>query len=142
MTPYPALAGTHTTVPNATLSALDLTHSEYQGSPLAVTSLRLLEKNGFAVPEGSKNESNATIPRLGRPTPVLLVFVLFWLVLIWGLYDNEIYAKEAAIFAAIWIPLVIVFFLVPSAMIPAIIGIVLLDIVLIAKVFGQDIIIR
>ena len=68
---------------------------------------------------------------------MLLVFILFWLVLGWGLHDSEIYAKEAAIFVVVWIVLAACFFFVPKLMIPSIIGMVLVDIVLMAKVFGQ-----
>jgi len=68
---------------------------------------------------------------------MLLVFILFWLVLIWGLYDTEIYAKEAVVFVVIWLALAACFFLVPKLAIVSIIGMVLVDIVLLAKVFGN-----
>jgi len=68
---------------------------------------------------------------------MLLVFVLFWLVLGWGLYDTEIYPKEAAIFAVLWFILAGIFFFMPQAKIASIIGMVLVDIVLLAKTFAR-----
>jgi hypothetical protein len=73
---------------------------------------------------------------------MILAFLLFWLVIGWGLYDGSLYAKEAFIFAVIWLPLTACFFLVPSMMIAGIIGIVLIDIILVIKVYGQDILVR
>ena len=67
---------------------------------------------------------------------MVLVFILFWLAIGWGLYDSEIYPKEAAIFVAIWLVLLGLFLFVPKAVIPSVIGMVLVDIVLVAKVFG------
>jgi hypothetical protein len=69
---------------------------------------------------------------------MLLVFILFWLVLIWGLYDGDVYPKEAAIFVVIWLALIACFFFVPKLIIPAVIGTVILDIVLLVKVYGPS----
>jgi hypothetical protein len=71
-----------------------------------------------------------------------LVFVLFWVVLIWGLYDGDIYAKEGTIMGILWAGLLAGFIFLPDAAIGFIIAMVLLDIYLLLKVYGQDIGIR
>jgi len=71
-----------------------------------------------------------------------LVFVLFWVVLIWGLYDGDIYAKEGTIMGILWAGLLAGFIFLPHAMIGFIIAMVLIDIYLVLKVFGGDIGIR
>ena len=73
---------------------------------------------------------------------MLLVFLLFWVLLIWGLIDGDIYAREAAILVVIWLVLAAGFFFLPKVMIPTIIGMVLVDIVLLFKVVGQDVLVR
>ena len=71
-----------------------------------------------------------------------IVLVLFWVLLVWGLIDGDLYTREAVIFGLIWallfagtiaLPMYLVWFVVP---------LVLLDIVLLAKVVGHDIFIR
>jgi hypothetical protein len=68
-----------------------------------------------------------------------LIFVLFWLLLAWGLRDNDIYLKEAAIFAVVWCAFLAGFIFVPQGAIWFIIGSVILDVILLMKVLGQDI---
>ena len=70
---------------------------------------------------------------------VLFAFVLFWILVVWGLRDCDVYPKEAAIYGAIWCALLAGFFLWPAGSIFFIVGMVLLDVVLLIKVLGQDI---
>ena len=73
----------------------------------------------------------------------MLVFcLLFWVLLGWSLYDGDLYPKEGAIYAAIWIVLLLGFLVLRVAMLWFIVPTVLLDIILILKIFGQDIQIR
>lgn len=73
---------------------------------------------------------------------MLFAFVLFWVVLIWGLYDGDLYAKEGIILGIIWIALLLGFIFLPTAMIGFIIAMILIDIYLVVKVFGGNIGIR
>ena len=68
-----------------------------------------------------------------------MVFVLFWVVLIWGLHDGDVYAKEGIILGIVWIGLLAGFIYLPNAAIGFIVAMVLLDIYLLLKVYGQDI---
>lgn len=71
-----------------------------------------------------------------------IAFLLFWLLIVWGLYDGDIELGEGAVFAAIWIGLLLGALLVPGLLVWFTAPLVLLDIILILKVFGQDIRIR
>lgn len=73
---------------------------------------------------------------------MLLPFILFWVLLIWGLYDGDIYPKEGGIFASIWVVLLVCFLCWKVLLLWFVVPTVVLDIVLILKVFGQDIQIR
>lgn len=73
---------------------------------------------------------------------MLFAFVLFWVVLIWGLYDGDLYAKEGIILGILWIGLLLGFIFLPTAMIGFIIAMILIDIYLVVKVFGGNIGIR
>lgn len=73
---------------------------------------------------------------------MLFAFVLFWVVLIWGLYDGDLYAKEGIILGTIWVGLLLGFIFLPTAMIGFIIAMILIDIYLVVKVFGGNIGIR
>lgn len=73
---------------------------------------------------------------------MLFAFVLFWVVLIWGLYDGDLYAKEGIILGIIWVGLLLGFIFLPTAMIGFIIAMILIDIYLVVKVFGGNIGIR
>lgn len=70
---------------------------------------------------------------------MLLIVVLFWLPLAWGIKDEELYWGEAGIFAAIWIVLALGFVLLPGLAAWLIGAMVLLGIVLLVKVFGGDV---
>ena len=73
---------------------------------------------------------------------MLIPYVLFWLLLGWSFFDGELDFKEAGIFAAIWIGLLLGFFLLKVAALWFVVPTVLLDIILILKIFGKDIQIR
>lgn len=73
---------------------------------------------------------------------MLMPFLLFWLLLIWSFLDGELYPKEAGIFVAIWLLLLLGFVLLKVAMLWFVVPTVALDIVLILKIFGKDIPIR
>ena len=59
--------------------------------------------------------------------------------MVWGLKDGGLYQKEAAIFAAIWCVFLAGFIVLPQFAIGFIIASVLVDIVLLFKVVGQDV---
>ncbi len=73
---------------------------------------------------------------------MLIPFLLFWVLIGWGLYDGDVYPKEGGIFIAIWVGLLLGFLLLKIEMLWFVVPTVILDIVLILKVFGQDIQIR
>ena len=69
---------------------------------------------------------------------LLFASALFWILIIWGLYDTSIYVKEAAIWAAIWLVLLagcLVFF--SSFGIGFIAGMCLVDAILVIKFIGN-----
>ncbi len=69
-------------------------------------------------------------------------FVAFWVVLIWSVIDGDLDAREGAIFVSIWAALLLGFLLLHIPNFWFVVPMVLLDIVLIFKVFGGDIQIR
>lgn len=73
---------------------------------------------------------------------MLLVFVLFWLLIVWGLKEGDIYTREAVTYGCIWAVLFGGFVLLPEAFVWFVVPLVLLDIVLLMKVMGTDILIR
>lgn len=73
---------------------------------------------------------------------MIIPFLLFWLLIGWGLYDGDLYPKEGAIFVAIWVVLLLGFILLKGSPFGFVVPTVLLDIVLVLKVFGSDVQIR
>lgn len=71
---------------------------------------------------------------------MLLIFLLFWVLLVWGLIDTEIYAKEAGIYAAIWVVSFLGFLFFPFQWgIFCSVGVgVILDVILMLKVLGGN----
>ena len=70
---------------------------------------------------------------------MLLAYILFWILLIWGLRESDIYWQEGAILVTLWVVCLAGFVYLPSANIAFIIGSVLLDLWLLMKTLGQDI---
>ncbi len=70
---------------------------------------------------------------------MLIAFVLFWILLIWGLKEGDLYAKEGAILVFLWLVFLVGLVYFPPGQIICIIGSVILDVVLLMKVLGQDI---
>ena len=71
---------------------------------------------------------------------IILIFLLFWVLLIWGLLDSEIYLRDALIYFAIWLASFPAFLFLPiqeGVFIAAGVG-VILDVVLILKVMGGN----
>jgi hypothetical protein len=68
--------------------------------------------------------------------------VAFWVLIGWSLYDGELFPKEAVVFVGIWLALLAVFILLNIAPILFVIPTVLLDIVLIFKLFGGNLNVR
>ncbi len=73
---------------------------------------------------------------MGFPT------ILFWVMLIWGLYDGDVYPREGAIMAGVWVALLVLFILFNVNLMWFVVPTVILDIVLILKVFGGDVALR
>ena len=63
-------------------------------------------------------------------------------VLAWGLYNGDIYWQDAAKVGIPWLLCAVGFFLVPTLMIPSIIGLCLTTLILAAMVFGTDFLMR
>jgi hypothetical protein len=68
---------------------------------------------------------------------VLLPFVLFLVLVIWALIDGEMYAKEAAIFGALWLALLLGTMFLPAFGIYLVVPMVLIDIYLLVKLVGN-----
>lgn len=66
-----------------------------------------------------------------------MVFILFWVVVGWALYDGEMYAKEAAIWILIWAACLGAFLFIPGAFGVAVAVMAVADIILIYKQFGN-----
>jgi hypothetical protein len=64
---------------------------------------------------------------------VLLVIILFWILLLWGVKSEELYWQEALVFVAVWAVLLALLLLRIGPNMVWIAGMVLLDIVLIFK---------
>ena len=73
---------------------------------------------------------------------MVIPILLFWLLLGWSLYDGDIDPREGFIFAGIWVGLLILFIALNILPLWFVVPTVILDIVLILKIFGQDIQIR
>ncbi len=73
---------------------------------------------------------------------MLVPFILFFLLLGWSLYDGDISPKEAAAYVTVWAAFLLLIFLFKSQSILVVVPTVILDIILIVKVFGGDIQIR
>jgi len=73
---------------------------------------------------------------------MIVPFLVFVILLVWGLYDGDLYPKEGAILVGIWGVLLLVFCLLKIPSLWFVVPTVLLDIFLILKIFGQDIQIR
>jgi len=70
---------------------------------------------------------------------MIVPFLVFWILLGWGLYDGDLYPKEGAILVGIWGVLLLAFLLLKVSLLWFVVPTVLLDIFLILKIFGQDI---
>ena len=73
---------------------------------------------------------------------MILPFLVFWVLIGWSLYDGDLYPSQAAWFVGIWILLLAGFLLFGVEPLLFVVPTVLLDIVLILKVFGGDLKIR
>jgi hypothetical protein len=73
---------------------------------------------------------------------VILPFLVFWVLIIWSLYDGDLYPSQAAWFIGIWVICLVGLLVFDLQPILFVVPTVLLDIVLIVKVFGGDLKIR
>lgn len=73
---------------------------------------------------------------------MIVPFLVFWVLLLWGLYDGDLSPKEGAIFVVLWGGLLLGFLLLKIVWLWFVVPTVLLDIVLIVKIFGKDVLIR
>lgn len=73
---------------------------------------------------------------------MIVPFLLFWLLVGWGLKGGDLYPKEAGIFASIWLVFLLCFVFFKIQALWFVVPTVALDIVLILKIFGQDIQLR
>ena len=73
---------------------------------------------------------------------MIVPFLLFFVLLGWGLYDGDLYPKEGVILAAIWVVLLVGLLLLKLSPYWFVVPTVILDIYLVIKVFGGDIKIR
>lgn len=70
---------------------------------------------------------------------MVIPFFAFWVLLIWSLIDGDLNFKEGAWFVGTWGVLLAGFLLMKIPMLWFVVPMVLLDIVLMVKVFGQNI---
>jgi TRAP-type C4-dicarboxylate transport system permease large subunit len=73
---------------------------------------------------------------------MIVPFLLFWVLLIWSIFDGDLTLQEAAVYATVWIVLLVCFLQFPAGVLWFVVPAVGLDILLIFKVFGGDIEIR
>ncbi|HSI73298.1 MAG TPA: hypothetical protein VK934_08975 [Fimbriimonas sp.] len=71
---------------------------------------------------------------------MLLIFGVFWVLLIWGYLDSEVYLKEALIYASIWLASFVAFMMIPIQWgVFCAVGVgVILDLILVLKVMGGN----
>jgi hypothetical protein len=70
----------------------------------------------------------------------MLALLVFWVLVIWGLYDGDVDSREAWIYGSIWLVFAVLPFLWRPLLFPAIIVEVILDVIMILKVLGRDVI--
>lgn len=68
---------------------------------------------------------------------MLLPFVLFLVLAVWGLIDGELYAKEAAIYGALWVVCLLGLLFVPAYGLTFVVPACLIDVVLLVKLVGN-----
>ena len=73
---------------------------------------------------------------------VIIPFLVFWILLIWSLFDGDLSPKEGAMFIGVWIVLLLCFTQFDVSPFWFVVPTVVLDIILIFKIFGGDIQIR
>jgi hypothetical protein len=71
---------------------------------------------------------------------MIFPFVLFLILVIWALIDGEMYLKEASIYGAIWLALLLGLFLMPGYGLWVVAPMCLVDIVLLIKLVGNPVI--
>ena len=62
----------------------------------------------------------------------------FWVMVLWSLYDGDLYPKEGAVCIIIWLILLAGQVLMLWQPVVLVVGSVVLDIYLMAKIFGQS----
>lgn len=67
-----------------------------------------------------------------------MLLVAFWVILIWALYDGDLTPLEGLVFVGFWVVFLLGLLFLKQFAIWFIIPLVLLDIVLIFKVFGGN----
>lgn len=68
---------------------------------------------------------------------MLMPFVLFLVLVIWGLIDGELYAKEALIYGSIWLVSLTCLFALPTYGLYFVVPACLVDIILVFKLIGN-----
>ncbi|MBI5705615.1 MAG: hypothetical protein HZC36_01345 [Armatimonadetes bacterium] len=68
---------------------------------------------------------------------MLTPFVLFVILVVWALVQNDLYPKEALILGSIWLLLLLGAFLLPGIGVYCIVPMVLIDIWLLVKLVGN-----
>ena len=73
---------------------------------------------------------------------MIIVFILFWVLIFLGLKDGDIETREALIHIVIWAAMLAGFLFFNVVMYWFVVPTVILDIILVLKVFGGDVSIR
>lgn len=68
---------------------------------------------------------------------MLLPFLLFVILVVWALIDNDLYAKEAIILGCVWLALLLGLLLIPYAGFYCVVPMVLIDVWLLVKLVGN-----
>ena len=70
---------------------------------------------------------------------MIFPFILFFVLLGWGLYEGDVYPKEGWIMLALWVVALLVVVVLKALWLWLVVPTVILDIILVLKVYGQDV---
>jgi hypothetical protein len=73
---------------------------------------------------------------------MIIPLLVFWLLLVWSFFDGDLYPAEAGAFALVWFVLLTCFIFLQISPFWFVVPTVLLDVILILKIFGSDIELR
>lgn len=69
----------------------------------------------------------------------MIAYLVFWLLLLWSLYDGDLDLREGAAFLGVWMALLLGVAILRAPQGWCVTATALLDVVLVLKVFGEDV---